>query len=228
MWLIAPNRLGFAAWLQGDNVWKFEVITSESGRVRGISMQHIDDVTTLTSSDASELPPLKEQFVRGDQLHWSFPQCGDVQPFGFRLVIEPVSSSAANQSVTFQWQVSVETTKLDSHPTLDLVFPQQSASNLSTSSEPLGATFQFHQSGGQTVALLGPQDAPFTAQVEPEASEQALRLRLFGEFLEKGVIRRARPWISHQSSGKDSSGNEGQINAKELLQALAASPLPLD
>ena len=223
MWLIAPNRLGFAAWLQENQVWKFEVIASESGQVRGVNMHHLDNVTLLTSSDDSDLPPLKEQYVRGNQLHWSFPQSGDAQPFGFRLVIEPVSPSASSDHLTFQWQVSVETTRLDSHPTLDLVFPGNSASNLTKHSEPQGAIFQFDQANGQTAALLGPQDAPFTAQIEPAASESSLRLRLFGEFLEKGVIRRARPWISHRAAASSDA-----IDTHKLLHALAASPLPLD
>ena len=69
--------------------------------------------------------------------------------------------------------------------------------------------------------ILGSQDALAVQRRDPA---DAGRFTLFGEFLEKGVIRRARPWLLLNR-------NDREIHAdwiEAAAAALANSPLPLN
>jgi hypothetical protein len=219
MWLTAPNRIGIAAWQADDSVWRIESRISDDS----VRICVGNESLALISSDSTELPKLDEQFVRGDELHLSFPQTRDQCEFGFRLVIRPVKSESlgtdADRAV-FELIVSIETTLLDSHPTVDLFIP---SINGVACREVNGVGNAIHCANGATAnwaVLLGPHDAPFTSTID---QPDGLRLRLFGEFLEKGVIRRARPRVIIDRTGR-------QIDADlidEAWNALAQSPLPL-
>ncbi len=219
MWLTAPNRIGDAAWQCDDSVWRFQTV---GGGQDGIALLMRDTPIRLVASDGGPLPPLLEQYVRSDQLHLSFPQCDGCQ-FGFRLAVRPVFLDDLQPGPTraiFEFQVSIETTLLDSHPTLDLVIPGSGhAESLSVD----GIEQAAHRVAGQNfraAALLSPQDAPFTTV---DSQGEGLRLRLFGGFLEKGVIRRARPWLLIDRSG-EAFGDDA---VRSAWAALASSPLPL-
>lgn len=231
MWMTAPNRIGIAAWQAGDSVWRVEAL----GGREGVAILIGDTSLSLGSSDDRLLPALDEQYVRGDELHLSFPQSdpsssvpdakapeGECE-FGFRLVLRPVAFdgfSTNNDRCVFEMLVSIQTTLLDAHPTLDLTMTtSHSARSVEVESTKnavhLGANTSF-----SAAVLLGPQDAPFTGVIDEPGS---LRLRLFGEFLEKGVIRRARPWVVLDRSESEIDGEFVRGGWK----ALADSPLPL-
>ena len=220
MWLTAPNRIGIAAWQTDDSVWRIESRISDDS----VRLWAGQESLALISSDASELPMLQEQFVRGDELHLSFPQSGDNCDFGFRLVIRPVESESlvtdADRGV-FELIVSVETTRLDSHPTLDLLIPSR---NGLACREADGIGNAIHLANGATAnwaVLLGPHDAPFTTAID---QPEGVRLRLFGEFLEKGVIRRARPRVIIDRARREIDPDL----IDKAWNALAQSPLPLN
>ena len=219
MWLTAPNRIGIAAWQSADSSWRIE---ARGGR-QGIQLFVGDESLSLVASNDRPLPLLDEHFVRGRELHLSFSQGGDDCDFGFRLVIRPAEFGTfridANRAV-FEMIVSIQTSLLDSHPTLDLLAP---AENGVIVRDVAGTGNAVHHAGRDRAAVavvLGPHDAPFTSSIDQPGS---LRLRLFGEFLEKGVIRRARPWVIVDRS-------QGKIDdewVKSAWNALHESPLPL-
>lgn len=219
MWLTAPNRIGIAAWQIEDSVWRIE---ARGGR-DGVALHVGDQSIQLVAPGDQTLPRLDEQFVRGDELHLSFPQSDDRQ-FGFRLVVRPVQWNGFAADPThacFELLVSIQTTLLDSHPTLDLVLP---ASEGARSERVAGSQCRVHHAntGDCAVAvILGPQDAGESGAMD---TEQTQRVTLFGEFLEKGVIRRARPWLIVNRAGT-------VIDAKWIsaaIDALTESPLPLN
>ena len=240
MWLTAPNQLGIAAWLDrhpdGDSAWLIEA----RGETSGICFRLGNQSLRLVSSDDKPLARLAEQYVRGNELHLSFPQEEGLN-FGFRIAIEPLlptqlglPSSAAGSTgedsnvgnpdwMLFEVVVSIQTSLLDSHPTLDLI-----AEGTAESADEGTLPNSIHQvSFASTTAdsahgngFLSQHDAPFTTDLT-EASR--LQLRLFGEFLEKGVIRRARPWLLLSRS--DASPN---VDLAELWQHLNRRPVPLN
>ncbi|MCC9602813.1 hypothetical protein LOC67_19860 [Stieleria sp. JC731] len=227
MWLTAPNRLGIAAWQIGDSVWRIDASGGTSLSIGGnsVSLRHPDDQT---------LPALDEQFVRGDELHLSYPQTESLE-FGYRVVIRPIEiadwSASSDRTVferrsAFEWIVSVQTTLLDSHPTIDLVSDIDASKGLGASETlTLPATnsvaYRSKVDGASVAILLGGRDAPFTDFV---AGETSTRLRLFGQFLEKGVIRRAQPWVLIDRSGEEIS----VATIEKAAEALASSPIPLN
>ncbi|QEF96899.1 hypothetical protein Mal15_09290 [Stieleria maiorica] len=219
MWLTAPNRIGVAAWQIGDSIWRIDARGERDAVALAVGQERI----ALVASDGQALPRLDEQFVRDDQLHLSFPQTDDSQ-FGFRLVVRPVpleGCCADGFRIALELLVSVQTTLLDSHPTLDLVLPARSGAR-DEGHSPSGSRV-YHADNGDFGAaiILGPQDVASSGAIDQPDQQ---RLRLFGEFLEKGVIRRARPWlIVDRSSGAVETRWIGAA-----IDALAESPLPLN
>ena len=220
MWLVAPNRIGIAGWKSADSVWSFGNIDANRNAV-GFDVGTQPLRLEPTSDDG--FPVLREQFVRGDELHLSFPQNEDSVQYGFRLAVRPVHfdgfDSGAERAI-FELLVSVQTTLLDSHPTIDLFLPGEGPGKTHPGGD-VDARF-YHASNASYSAgiLLGPHDAPFTSEI---ASNAGLRLRLFGEFLEKGVIRRARPWLILDRSGTPIDDDF----VKSAWECLSESPLPL-
>ena len=127
---------------------------------------------TLDVPGEGEFPPLDEKFVRGDELHLMYPQMD--QRFAVRLAIEPLTPPAnvdaqdfGDGLVVLECRVSVQTDLLDTHPTIDLRTDRDT---------PL-------------TPLLNEADRRGSTRVDDDT------VRLFGDFLEKGVIRRGQPWL---------------------------------
>jgi hypothetical protein len=72
--------------------------------------------------------------------------------------------------------------------------------------------------GGSAALMVAPADVPMTGQ-RSEADQ--LRYRLFEEFLEKGVIRKARVWLVVWD------GEPSDTAIARIYAALASAPLPL-
>ncbi|MEO1617160.1 MAG: hypothetical protein AAFV88_15015 [Planctomycetota bacterium] len=217
MWLTAPNRLGFAAWVDGAMAWRLDA----RGGEHSIQLGGDSHSVQLTSSDENALPLLQEQFVRGDELHLAFPQVEGVNDFGFNLVFRPIASSESESTArVLECLVSIQTTLLDLEPTIDIVVPEADGSRLAdVEAEGVATSFSGNLFSG--AVLLGRHDAPFTSV---DVSNKQTTFRLFGEFLEKGVIRRARPWLVLESRANQTCS---EPFLQSLLKELQASPLPL-
>ncbi len=220
MW--KTNELGKAQWLSDGETWDFDARGGQAG------IQFCD--CTMASVDDDRLPVAAEQFVRGDQWHVNFPQ--DDGTFSLRLVFYPIRSTA-NQLV-IEVCTSIQTDLLDTHPKIDVgtkcedidsFIPTHPSNELLLDHRVAGtgcAPISLAKAKGRSVAiLLGPHDSPFTSD---HSTDMQLRLRLFGEFLEKGVIRRARPWIVINRNG---SQRPTQADLRADWNLLVASPIPL-
>lgn len=226
MWLTAPNRIGIAAWQTGDSIWRIDA----RGGPEGVNILVGDQRVTLAAPRKRVLPRLDEQFVRGDELHLSFPQAGEGVEFGFRLVIRPVDSqgsiSTDRDRAAFELLVSIQTTLLDSHPAIELLLPASGGVRSETvqdadDPDSVCRVLMADNADCRFAVILGPQDIESSIQVDEHGVQ---RLTLFGEFLEKGVIRRARPWVMMDRSG-------GEIDTRLIRSAtdvMADSPLPLN
>ncbi|WP_182868110.1 hypothetical protein [Stieleria mannarensis] len=216
--MTAPNRIGVAAWQIGDSIWRIDARGERDAVALVVGQERI----ALVASDDQALPPLDEQFVRNDQLHFSFPQT-DRSQFGFRLVVRPVpleGCGADGTHIALELLVSVQTTLLDSHPTLDLVLPARGGARDEAGAQSGSRVYHADNGDFGAAVILGPQDVASSVAID-QPGEQ--RLRLFGEFLEKGVIRRARPWLVVDRT----SGSVAPRWIRAASDALAESPLPL-
>lgn len=180
----------------------------------------------LESTDGRGLPPVAESFVRGSQWHLSMPEdvgwaeSAGVDPFSLSMVIRVVESSA--QRWVAELTLAIQTSRLDTHPNLDLHCPGQTdRAESSIDGEPAVVTKTVRSpDSGQIAVLLDHHDAPFTSHC---SGDHECRLRFFGEFLEKGVIRKARPWLVFSTSANPLTPSD----LDELLRRQAATPLPL-
>lgn len=222
MW--STDQLGKAIWSDHHSQWAFDA----RGGEHGISIATADSASRLVSFgpvDQELLPKVAEQYVRGNQWHINYPQ-GDGR-YAIRLVLQPIETTS--DQLVIEAMVSIQTDLLDSYPKVDIDIDCQSIDAI-VPADPTGDD-EVDGAGSAPISiaisqqhccsvLLGPHDQPFTTN---HSTDSLLRLRLFGEFLEKGVIRRGRPWIVIDCSGKATS----EDRLVSLWQQLCDSPVPL-
>lgn len=200
-----------------------EWVCRATGGTDGISLGDPDGLLHLAvqPSKGETLPVAVENYVRGDEWKVTFPQ--STGQFGLRISLRTVSASATR--LVLEPTLSIQTSLLDTHPTLILNAvggrPESRLIQVESTEQEVSVTsLRFADQAGQIAVLLGPHDAPFTAN---HSNDQKLQLQLFGEFLEKGVIRKARPWVVLDRSEAGLSKSDLQQYAKSLCE----TPLPL-
>lgn len=209
MW--TTDGLGVAVWTDHGSTWRIDA----RGGTQGI---HVDSYFSLAPVDQDQLPVADEQYIRGDGWFVNYPQ-GD-GAFALRLALKPIETTS--DRLVLEVTISLQTDLLDTHPKIDVQSKCQSVETLPARDQGTDARAPIHLASSENHhvgVLLGPHDAPFTSD---HSTNSLLCLRLFGEFLEKGVIRKARPWIVIDRSGKPSPE---QLRA--WRQQLSQSPLPL-
>jgi hypothetical protein len=230
MW--KTDQLGLATWQHDAAIWHLDA----RGGPAGIGVIAADPAATdafacpgrffsLSPVDQDALPAAGEQFVRGDQLHVTYPQGDGI--YELRVAYRPVQSNA--HQLVLETTIAVQTDRLDTHPKVDidvlcaeidsLVPTDTSGDDEVEASGSAPISLGISKSHCVTV-LLGPHDSPFTTN---HSTDSLLRLRLFGDFLEKGVIRKARPWLVLTRGG--ASPPEAELEG--LWKRLCESPLPL-
>jgi hypothetical protein len=221
MWNASETEIGLATLVVGSR----SIQVDARGGTHGISVTTAGaSAVSLCPIDEDQLPIAGEQYVRGDGWHVNFPQ-GD-SSYALRLSFE--ACEIRSNRVVLEICVSIQTDLLDLHPKLDVEVDCQDIDSL-VPSDADGqdtvagagvAPISIAKGAGSSVSvLLGAHDFPFTTN---HSTDMTLRLRLFGDFLEKGVIRKARPWIVFDLDG--SADNEAlQTTWKQLCD----SPLPL-
>ena len=229
MW--KTDQLGLAAWRDDHSPWYLDA----RGGGCGIGMTDTDasgdddfgqpgQLFSLSPVDQRTLPAAGEQFLRGDELHVIYPQGDGV--YELQIVFRPIESRP--QYLVLEATIAIQTDRLDTHPKLDLDVPCETIRSIvpadpsgydevGRGAAPISVTTSHDHS---TCVLLGPNDSPFTSD---HSSDSQLRLRLFGDFLEKGVIRKARPWMVLSHCELPPSETELQRWWKQLCE----SPLPL-
>ncbi len=226
MWKI--EKLGLAVWQTERSRWCFDL----RGGTRGIALLESRDATGEPSQDSGRLVALSpvdqevlpracEQFVRGDELHLTYPQGEGI--YELRMALRPIESTETR--LVLEATIAIQTDRLDTHPKIDLVASGR-AIEFHAPDEPVAgnqgsAPISMASGANHCVSvLLGPHDSPFTTNL---STDSQLKLRLFGDFLEKGVIRKARPWIvvSRDADRPDLS------ELGDRWRELCASPLPL-
>ena len=205
-----------AAWTGTGGDWSVHA----AGGPRPIRLGNAGLAVELRAAGSDRLPTTEEQYVCGDAWHVTAPQGSgrDEDQYGLALVFRMIH--ADDRMAVVEVTVSIQTRLLDAHPTVDLVVspgkPVDVANPPAQGTAPIRRT---RASDGDIFVLMGPRDAPFTTD---RSNSAGLRLRLFGEFLEKGVIRKCRPWIVLAPTD-----HLGPAEVHSLYQRMLAQPLPL-
>ncbi len=228
MWI--TNQLGVASWTDAGTEWELD---ARGGQAICLGWPN-EAAVRFKPVDDSTLPAADEQFVRGRCWNVNYPQAD--QRLALRIAFEPIETTA--DSILLEATISIQTDLLDSHPKIDIQSDAKSIKTLNVpgasqhpASQPGASQHPASQSGAAAVTIaksdttfvaifLGTHDSPFTTEL---STPESLQLRLFGEFLEKGVIRKARPWILISRAKQEPSESELQA----IWQRLAGRPLPL-
>ncbi|MCG8650776.1 MAG: hypothetical protein MI861_13140 [Pirellulales bacterium] len=225
MWSV--DDLGLAIWSDGQSHWHLDA----RGGAPGISLSGASQAASETklasetcfrfaAVDQDRLPCAGDQFIRGDQYHVIYPQGTGI--FELRMTYRPIQTG--DRFLILEVVIAIQTDRLDTEPKIDLISPCESVQDDllgHTAGAPGSAPITIASSPTWSVSvLLGPHDSPFTSNLST-ASE--LRLRLFGDFLEKGVIRKARPWIVITQGDQTPPADRLQ----QWWHQLCDSPLPL-
>jgi hypothetical protein len=175
------------------------------------------------------LPPCSDCYIRGDALHISFP-ISQAHPIGLELVIMAIE--ADQQILVVESVIGLHTSLLDSHPNLQFevgaghpgfplwgrvgweqIFADGNSIWLRASGRSL-----LEGPGVSTSLLCDRRDL---SSLSSSDGEKATAVRFFGDFLEKGVIRKVQPWWVW------SNGQLAKRKADTIAHYLAARPLAL-
>jgi hypothetical protein len=199
--------------------WRLQVHCQPDG-VRLISTEDSSEQSVgLISLVGGHLPPITESYVRGDELHLLMPQ-NDGTNAGLELVLLVVF--ADRDCLVVESTLAVQTLLLDAHPTIELGIPGDGV--ISSYSRESATVFAREEVVGSkrfdrpSVRVLVDRRDQLSID---KGCDSAASLRLFGEFMEKGVIRKAQPWWVWSSVGLDDT------RLRSLVVELAKRPLPL-
>jgi hypothetical protein len=138
---------------------------------------------------------IQEAYVREDDLIVRYEQSGD-DLFTFQLNWRVLPSDVAGSLALELW-ISVQTTLLDTHPKIDVrsraagaMWHDFTLNDLSIEKSDTTAVGLFKKAGVTSIVMVQPSDAHQSKRVRDKNED--FTLRMFGEFMEKGVIRRAR------------------------------------
>lgn len=198
----------------------------------------------LRAGEGAPWPAVAESYARGEDFVVVMPQTA---ASGFGITLQARLLESDQRRAVAELLIAIQTDLLDCHPRLEICTPPAS---LVTSASPASSVAGAAETGrslanhptasaaddgegpgqaarlqltepaaGHAALLFGGGDGP--VQVDG-AGEAAACFRLFGEFLEKGVIRKARPWI-----GLWRDGPPDDQELVDLLEQRRCRPLPL-
>jgi hypothetical protein len=227
-------------WQLNDNVATF-VVSQLRGTIdlsrpeMGIAISELDRSTHrvlgATFPESSKVN-LRESYVRGADLIALYPQT-NARPFNVQLQYR---LDETNGVVSIEQWISNYTFSLDTHPIVDVslfdlgecmgidyycfdndVLKQVEANSLQPET-PVAAIVKTCHDDNSLVAMIHPCDQDDTTVF---ASDSSLNVKLFGQFMEKGVIRRARLKLCVYRRSRV------HRPIAEMYQEFAASELPL-
>lgn len=153
----------------------------------------------------------RDPYVRQDDLIASYPQV-EPWPFGYQLDLRVHEHLADSLSGIEVW-MSIQTSLLQSAPRIQVV-PRDSG----TYRMSAGVLTSDNR---RAAILIHPLDEPDCTLVMAKDGASVERLEVFGGFMEKGVIRRARLLLVWSDAEVECS------RWQQVLQSFSASPLPL-
>ncbi|HBJ38375.1 MAG TPA: hypothetical protein DDZ51_27210 [Planctomycetaceae bacterium] len=214
------------------NGWKL-VVTSGEPKVDGIRLlscrEDLVGASARIAVPGYELPPCGECYIRGDALHISFP-LSQTNPIGLELVM--IAIEADQRTFVVESVIGIHTSLLDSHPNLQLevgsghpgfpVWGRVGWEKLIDDGNWAWMRADARHSGegpGVSTCLLC--DHRDLTSLSPERQGSSTSVRFFGDFLEKGVIRKVQPWWVW------SNGEVPSRKAREIARYLSSRPLAL-
>ncbi len=195
--------------------------------------RHVNGVLQLPGQ---HLPPIHESFVRGDELHLLMPQTetGDITVELVLLVVEADAKQLVLETV-----VSLHTDRLDLRPQVTLESDRGDRWSLQSLGMSNWYELDSHTAGKDSASKGTEANSHANRDAEPTGLNLAVlvdgrdhfsideslanqqHLGFFGDFLEKGVIRKVQPWWIWSIQPLTVA------DRKQLASELSQRPLPL-
>jgi hypothetical protein len=211
------------------NGWKLVVRTTQ----QGVDLLACRDGLGASSArlwlPQTEFTACRESFIRGDALHLALSDTA-TEPIGLDLTLMAVE--ADESSLILELVISLATSLLDSHPAVELQVGAGQPGHLCWDDTPWVPLEDSGAAVWLQAHLNPPGDDPKIVtsvlcddrdrlSLDSQGLADAGRLRFFGDFLEKGVIRKVQPWLVW-------SGGGVPVRSRALIAGqLANRPLPL-
>jgi hypothetical protein len=223
------GALGVASWHVGD--WRLRTSIAADGVHMFVSCHGSDEAQGEITFPGKPFPRVREMYVRGDELHLVLPQEPEADSLaangtiaGLEVVLLPILSDA--DTLVIESTLSIQTQWLDVEPTLSLRLPTNGPTFKRSFPSSMFIASQAASPHGQLPAVcLAPQasllvDARDLSSLVPHHSNDG-QVEFFGDFMEKGVIRKVQPWwIWSKLSLSDR-------DIENLADQLSNRPLPL-
>lgn len=197
--------------------WKLQVQCRPEGLSLVTANHQSEERTGAISLVNRDLPTLTESFIRGDELHLSMPQCEGNEA---GIDVELLVIQADRDRLIVESTLSLQTLWLDAFPAIrlelagndPLTCSSKGTSRVYWGNKPMGGPDSLHLS-----VLVDERDQLSIN----DTNENSGCLQFFGDFMEKGVIRKVQPWWVWTCVPL----NDPQIY--EIANTLAKRPLPL-
>jgi hypothetical protein len=153
----------------------------------------------------------KDAYVRQNDLIATFPQA-DPWAFGYQVDVR-VHQNLMDAIQGIEFWLSIHTSLLDANPSLTI--------------RPMAIGPQWKQDGvligdnQRAAMMIHPLDESDCRVIASHRTKELERLEVFGGFMEKGVIRRARLFLAWSDSKVKT------LVWQDVLQSFSESPLPL-
>lgn len=214
------------------NGWKLVVADNvpDSGGVRLLACREgLIGASARILVPEYPLPPCNECYIRGDALHMVFP-ISATDPVGLELVMTAIE--ADQDLMIVESVIGLHTSLLDSHPKLEMElgvghpgFPIWGRNAWEKFTESPDWVWmragQPNPKDGPTVSASLLCDRRDLSSLLTSDQETVPSVQFFGDFLEKGVIRKVQPWWVW------SNGPLQPRRANAIARYLAARPLAL-
>ncbi len=211
MWI--TSKLGHATCHGAED--KVLVTVRAAGGRSGVrlTLHHQDATSVIRLADDSgeDLPEIADSYARCADFVARLAQ-GENDAFGLTLQTRSVQSD--QRALIVEWVVEMQTRLLESYPAVRLTVADASIVSRAPEAYLLRVNDRFLS------ILLTPRDQAACREVAP--AEDRLALRIFGDFLEKGVIQKCRMWLIHWG---EQQPDDAELAA--ALEQLNQSPLPL-
>ncbi len=211
MW--QSEHLGKASFHGVENVVNFDL--NATGGNQGIVLsQPLTPqpwMFRVVDAGGERLPVIGDSYIRGNDFIARLPQ-SERDDFGLTLQARFVRETAA--PLLLQWITEMQTRLLDSHPAVLLQFDAQQY-------RPWAAGVDLFRHGDAHFSVMRSRRDQAASRCEG-AEQNRLTYRLFGDFLEKGVIQKCTCWLAFW--GQQPPGDE---QLQSTFGYVCDAPLPL-
>jgi len=198
--------------------WNLRVEHKPDGLRMTTSLDQSAQLGSLLSLTGSNFPMLAESFIRGDELHLIMPHSNRMD-VGLEIALMVIQ--ADDECFILETTLSLQTQSLDSYPgvRLDVAGSVPLVASTKNTARLFSSGMADHPDAKLLYVSVFVDERDQLSIHETTGGTQAIEF--FGDFMEKGVIRKVQPWWVWSSPKLSDS------QLIKFAESLSRRPLPL-